>query len=243
MALEQYTQDLNEYLDRTKNQILRDLLAKGHRLSDVGSPVEQVNDEVRTQFAGSSVSNQQLGKDVADAFITLVIAQGFRLSAKLVSNTLAVKGRLNNKQAICLWLGLFYDQSISCEGLWQMYVDYRSLAEGPAFAFPKFISDECGDLDAADENLLQDRLLDYWEGHLEMANQALSAAGKAPIQPKDIPNFIAWIVATRLDQQSPQGAAEDLGRALIGVHNDLRRGYHTLLSQHLEDIYHHIDLT
>ena len=38
MALDQYTQDLDEYLDRTKNQILRDLLAKGHRLSDIGSP-------------------------------------------------------------------------------------------------------------------------------------------------------------------------------------------------------------
>ena len=72
------------------------------------------------------------------------MAQGFRLSAKLVSNTLAVKGRLNNRQAICLWLGLFFDQSSSCEGLWQMYVDCRSLANGKPLSFPELVYDVCG---------------------------------------------------------------------------------------------------
>ena len=239
--MDQNTQNLDEFLDRVRDQVSRDLLAKGHRLSGIASQVSNINDQVRTQFAGSPSSNQQLSKDVTDAFITLVMAQGLRLSAKLVSNTLAVKGQLNNSQAICLWLGLFFDQSSSCEGLWQTYVDYRSIGNGAPLELPEFVSQVCGCLDATDEDELQDLIPNYWEEQIDLANQALRVAEKVALRPSDIPKLIAWILATKLDQKTPQAAVEDLGRALVGVHNDLRRGYHTLLVKHLEDIYRVID--
>ena len=241
MVLDQDTKNLDEYLNRVKDQVSRDLLAKGHRLSDVSFRMSKVNDQVRTQFAGSPTSNQQLGKDVTDTFITLVMADGLRLSAKLVSNTLAVKGQLNNSQAICLWLGLFFDQSSSCEGLWQTYVDYRSIGNGAPLEFPEFVSKVCGSIDATDEDVLQDLIPNYWEDQIDLANQALAVAEKVALVPSDIPKLIAWILATKLDEKTPQEAIEDLGRALVGVHNDLRRGYHTLLVKHLEDIYGIID--
>ncbi len=241
MVLDPNTKDLDEYLDRVKDQVSRDLLAKGHRLSDVSSRVLNINDQVRTQFAGSPISNQQLSKEVTDTFITLVMADGFHLSAKLVSNTLAVKGQLNKSQAICLWLGLFFDQSSSCEGLWQTYVDYRSIGNGVPLEFPEFVSKVCGSVDATDEDVLQDLIPNYWEDQINLANQALRVAEKVALRQGDIPKLIAWILATKLDEKTPQAAIEDIGRTLVGVHNDLRRGYHTLLGKHLEDIYGVID--
>ncbi len=241
MVLDQNIRDLDDNLDRVKDQVLRDLLAKGHRLHDINSRVSNVNDQVRTQFAGSPTSNQQLSKDVTDTFITLVMAHGLRLSAKLVSNTLAVKGQLNNSQAICLWLGLFFDQSGSCEGLWQTYVDYRSIGNGAPLEFPEFVSKVCGYIDATDEDVLQDLIPNYWEDQIDLANQALRVTEKVALRPSDIPKLIAWILATKLDEKTPQEAIEDIGRGLVGVHNDLRRGYHTLLGKHLEDIYMIID--
>ena len=241
MVLDQNTKDLDEYLERVKDQVSRDLLAKGHRLSEVGSQISNIDDQIRTQFAGSPTSNQQLSKDVTDTFITLLMAQGVRLSAKLVSNTLAVKGQLNKSQAICLWLGLFFDQSSSCEGLWQTYVDYRSIGNGTPLEFPEFVSEVCGSIDATDEDVLQDLIPNYWQDQIDLANQALRVAEKVALRPSDITKLIAWILATKLDEKTPQAAIEDLGRTLVGVHNDLRRGYHTLLGKHLEDIYGVID--
>ncbi len=71
MVLDQNTKDLDEYLERVKDQVSRDLLAKGQRLSDVGSQISNIDDQIRTQFAGSPTSNQQLSKDVTDTFITV----------------------------------------------------------------------------------------------------------------------------------------------------------------------------
>ena len=229
--------DLDQLLDPVEAQFLRHLGARGYRQSDVKPILEQIVGQVRARFANSPLSARQLKRRVKDAFVTLLMAHGLHPGANEVANTLHVRGRLNDKEAICLWLGLFYDQSSYCEGLWQMVVDCQTEENVLPLDAPAIIKlvfkDPRGHGD--------DEISDYCAEQRAAANRALCAADKEPLAEDDILELVAWIVATKLERRDPHSAAKTLNTVAIGVHNSLRRGYHTLLCELLKDVYQTIE--
>lgn len=233
--------DLDELLDETQDWILLGLVARGYPVVDVAPNVERIKDRLREQYANAPTPDKNLIPLLRDTFVVQVFADGLRLPARMVFNILATRGHLNPRQAIYLWLGLLLDQSYRPEGLWQMYADYRAIGEGDPLTLPQFIIDVFGNIERDDLDEIEDRILDFCENERALANHWLSAAGEAPIDEKDIPRLIGWIIATKYDGNNRGCAARNIDTLRNDAENNLRRGYNTLSYKLLEDIYDTID--
>lgn len=258
---------LDECLDQIENKILDDqtflydLIAKGHRLSEPPPPaIKRIREEVREQFANSPFSNRELKKRIDDVFLVLVTAEGFRLSAGILSNTLHTQSHISEDEAICLWLGTFG------EGLWQIYADCQAMAGATAPTFPTILTrifgsleigaqDEdhdlildplarelaCFDREIDGQDIFQRLLQEFWQKQRKEVNQALQSIGKSDIQADDTPKLIAWVLDTKQARTDADKAARELDRTTLRVYKCLRMGYNTLLREYLKDIYQVID--
>lgn len=230
--------DSDEFLNQTADAVLRSLKAKGYRLVNVASKVGSIKEKLREYLENFPVLSKDRKREITDSFFVLAMANGCDFRAQDVANYFHVNGHFKQDKAISLWLGLFFNHSTYCEGLWQMYLDCQEV-NNDLVPIPEIISKIFHDPKNAGSQLMD--YVDYRDRQLGAINAQLAKSGMKTLEQGDILKLIAWIVAAQSKNNDQEQIAAHLDTAIIKVHKDLRMGYNTLLWQILRDIYQAID--
>lgn len=206
---------LKEHLITVSDRWKRVLVGRGYRLSDVAIVIASIEEEICRNLANCSLADTDLKVQVKGLYATILLAKGFHIPAEEVSNILHVRGHISEREAVCLWPGMLYDQSPSLEGMWQWYVDLRSIEHGRPIQLPEVVNRVFGSPEGRDYEICN-----YCEQQLKLG-----------LENEDPLTLTAWALVKGLDGVHAPG----------DVHNSLRRGYYTLLSQILKDVYDAID--
>ena len=149
------------------------------------------------------------------------------------------EGGINDYEAVCLWLGVFRDQTPGLAGLWQLYLDLEdSTIELPPIIHQVF-APQCEEYE--NQTCIA-----------EMIDEAQKE--EVALSDRDTSKIIAWAVGTSLPPRSRQNwhhsvadLVQDLSKsariskAVNSVNQDLKRGGNTLMDELVRHVYREID--
>lgn len=216
-------------------------------LQQARTAIAEIKQSIALHFADSVELTTEDKKEIEKLFLSSLLGQRFLLPAKVLSSLGEPRrvGQLNQREVVCLWLGLFRQQTFGLAGLWQLYLDLNDEtiqmyvdAETPDIRLPNLIRTIFADPQGREEEnqVYISKILT--EAHL---------AGLA-LTDQDTGKIMAWVAETRLKPPTRSTAelAADLqqrrSRAVNTVNQAFKRGSNIVMDELTRRVYDQIDL-
>jgi len=206
------------------------LVAAGLTHRDRQRLVTEIEESIILELAHQVLPEREMLAEAERLFLAELLGRRFSLPASVLARARHPRhvGGLNEREAICLWLGLFRQQTFGLAGLWQMYLD----VEDTSIPLPEVVQQVFDPQGNDGENQ------DYISKILEEARQA-----GLDLTDKDTSKIIAWIVETnpQLHARDPVEVARELqgrrSRPVAAVDQNLLRGGNTLMDEFVRRVY------
>lgn len=244
---------ISDWLDELENRFIDNdfwrRVAEGHLIRKVKKEIVEIKQSITLQLEDNPELSKEDKKEAEKLFLSSLMGRSWPLSAATLVNVGEPRkvGLLNQRETVCLWLGLFREQTFGLAGLWQMYLDIRDPTiqmyvdkEDLVIPLPQVIQTVFDPHGENEENQ------DYIAKILAEANLV-----GYELTDEDTSKIVAWIVETKLpprlgqQQLAPLELVNDLkqrrGRAVNAVNQDFKRGGNTLMDKFVRRVYSEID--
>lgn len=254
MTAKQWLDELEGRLidQRFWDAVNRRIIALGRLLEgdryhrQIRTEIAAIKQSLALQFAHKAELTTEDKKVIEKLFLSSLLAQGLPLPAQVLASLGEPRriGPLNPREVVCLWLGLFRQQTFGLAGLWQLYLDFYDAtirmyiaAETPDIPLPKLVRTIfTNPQGAAGEN----------QAYVAAILAEARLAG-LPLTDHDTGKIMAWVAETKLKSPTPSAAelAADLhqrrSRAVNAVNQAFKRGSNIVQDELARRVYDQID--
>lgn len=196
--------------------------------------LKDIKESIVLELGDQVIPERRLMAEAEGRLLAVLLGWGLSLPAKPLArgrHPRHVSG-LNDEEAVCLWLGMFRQQTFGLAGLWQLYLDL----EGPSLPLPQVIRQVFDPQGEDGEN--QDCI-----------SQILDKARQAGLELTDwdTSKIIAWVVQTcsHMRSRDPLEVAKELqkrgSKPVNAVDQNLLRGGNTLMDEFVRRVFQEID--
>lgn len=254
MTVKQWLDELERRLidQRFWDAVNRRIIAWGRLLEgdryrrQARTEIAEIKQSLTIQFAHKAELTAEDKKVIEKLFVSSLLAHDFPLPAQVLASLGEPRriSPLNRREVVCLWLGLFRQQTFGLAGLWQLYLDFNDAtirtyiaAETPDCHLPKLIrSVFANPQGAAGENQA------FIAGIMAEARLA-----GLPLTDRDTSKIMAWVAETKLEPPTRSTAelVADLhqrrSRAVNAVNQAFKRGSNIVEDELARRVYDQID--
>jgi hypothetical protein len=227
---------LEEWLDilAKRYRVEMALIAAGLTRPERGRLLAEIKESIVLELEHQPLSERTLMVEAERLLLTGLLGQGFSLPAGPLSRARLPRhaGGLNEAEAVCLWLGMFRQQTFGLAGFWQIYLD---LEEAP-MPVPQVIAQVFEPRGEEGENQ------EYIGAQLQEAHRS-----GLELTDRDTSKIIAWVMEThpRLGARDPVAVARELrkhkSKPVNAVDQNLLRGGNTLMDEFVRRVCREID--